>query len=86
MKASPFSFYRGAAAVMAADLATTPTSGISVQLCGATLARAHARSGDAIAIASYLGKNDAFDRAVSAFSAAYAEQNRADFAAFVAAI
>jgi uncharacterized protein (DUF2252 family) len=56
------------------------------RLCGATLARAHARSGDAIAIASYLGKNDAFDRAVSAFSAAYAEQNLADFAAFDAAV
>jgi uncharacterized protein (DUF2252 family) len=49
--------------------------------CGWTLARAHARSGDRIAIASYLGGGDAFDRAISAFAAAYADQNERDFAA-----
>jgi len=55
------------------------------RLCGATLARAHARSGDAIAIAAYLGKNDVFDRAVTSFAAGYAKQNLADFEHFVAA-
>jgi uncharacterized protein (DUF2252 family) len=45
------------------------------RLCGWTLARAHARSGDRIAIASYLGKGDAFDRAILEFSQSYAEQN-----------
>jgi hypothetical protein len=54
------------------------------RLCGATLARAHARSGDAIAIAAYLGKSDNFDRALAAFAAQYAGQNLADFRAFVA--
>jgi sugar/nucleoside kinase (ribokinase family) len=52
----------------------------------ATLARAHARWGDRIAIASYLGKADAFDRAIADFSAAYADQNERDYAAFTAAI
>jgi uncharacterized protein (DUF2252 family) len=51
------------------------------QLCSATLAHAHARSGDRIAIASYLGRRDLFDRAVLAFSEAYAEQNQRDFEA-----
>ena len=51
------------------------------QLCAATLARAHARSGDRIAIAAYLGAGDAFDRAILRFSEAYAEQNERDFAA-----
>jgi len=45
------------------------------RLCGQTLARAHARSGDRIAIAAYLGKSDVFDRAVADFAAAYADQN-----------
>jgi uncharacterized protein (DUF2252 family) len=51
------------------------------QLCSATLAHAHARSGDRIAIASYLGRSAVFDRAVVTFSEAYAEQNERDFAA-----
>ena len=51
------------------------------QLCSATLAHAHARSGDRIAIASYLGRSAVFDRAVLTFSEAYAEQNERDFAA-----
>jgi uncharacterized protein (DUF2252 family) len=55
------------------------------QLCGAVLANAHARSGDAVAIAAYLGKSDTFDRAVTSFAAAYATQNRADYDAFTAA-
>jgi uncharacterized protein (DUF2252 family) len=49
------------------------------RLCGWTLARAHARSGDRIAIASYLGRGDAFDRALVEFSQAYAEQNTRDY-------
>ena len=51
----------------------------------ATLARAHARSGDRIAIASYLGANDAFDRAIAEFAEAYADQNERDYDALVAA-
>jgi uncharacterized protein (DUF2252 family) len=56
------------------------------RLCGATLARAHARWGDRIAIAAYLGKGDTFDRAVADFAAIYADQNERDYDAFVAAI
>ena len=48
-------------------------------LCGEALARAHARSGDRIAIASYLGKGDAFDEALARFAEAYADQNERDF-------
>ncbi|MBK9180519.1 MAG: DUF2252 domain-containing protein [Acidimicrobiales bacterium] len=54
-------------------------------LCGWTLARAHARSGDRIAIASYLGAGDTFDRAVAEFSEAYADQNERDYDALVRA-
>jgi hypothetical protein len=50
-------------------------------LCGNLLARGHARSGDAVAIASYLGTGDAFDRAMAAFAEAYADQNELDYAA-----
>jgi uncharacterized protein (DUF2252 family) len=53
------------------------------RLCGAVLARAHARSGDAVAIAAYLGKSDTFDRALVSFAAAYATQNLTDYQAFV---
>jgi uncharacterized protein (DUF2252 family) len=56
------------------------------ELCAWTLARAHARSGDRIAIAGYLGSGDAFDRAVARFAGAYAEQNEADFAALQRAV
>jgi len=49
--------------------------------CGWTLARAHARSGDAIAIASYLGKSDTFDRALAGFAETYADQNERDYKA-----
>ena len=51
------------------------------QVCGFLLARAHARSGDRIAIASYLGKGDTFDRALAEFAVAYADQNERDHAA-----
>ncbi|HLM18355.1 MAG TPA: DUF2252 domain-containing protein [Acidimicrobiia bacterium] len=52
---------------------------IYARLCGWTLARGHARSGDRVAIAAYLGSNDAFDRAMVAYSSAYADQNERDY-------
>ena len=55
------------------------------RVCGAALARAHARSGDAVAIAAYLGQQDSFDRAIAQFAAAYADQTEQDHAALVAA-
>ncbi len=54
--------------------------------CGWTLARAHARSGDRIAIASYLGKSDAFDQAIAAFAETYADQNERDYNALKDAV
>jgi uncharacterized protein (DUF2252 family) len=56
------------------------------RLCGWTLARAHARSGDRIAIASYLGSRTAFDRALLEFSKAYADQNERDYRALADAV
>ncbi|MFD9463280.1 DUF2252 domain-containing protein [Streptomyces sp. NPDC060027] len=56
------------------------------ELCGATLARAHARSGDRIAIASYLGGGDVFDRALVPFAEGYADQNEKDHQALVDAV
>ena len=55
-------------------------------LCGHTLARAHARSGDSIAISAYLGTGKSFDKAVSAFAESYANQTEQDFASFTDAI
>ncbi len=57
-----------------------------VEVCGWTLARAHARSGDRFAIAAYLGGGDVFDRAVVAFAERYADQNDRDHAALAAAV
>lgn len=54
--------------------------------CGRVLARAHARSGDRITIAAYLGKSDVFDRALARFAEAYADQNERDFEALRAAV
>ena len=54
--------------------------------CGWTLARAHARSGDPIAIAAYLGKNEEFDQSITDFSERYADQNEQDYQAFTEAI
>jgi Uncharacterized protein conserved in bacteria (DUF2252) len=54
--------------------------------CGWTLARAHARSGDEIEIASYLGSGDTFDQAIARFAEAYADQNERDHAELLAAI
>jgi uncharacterized protein (DUF2252 family) len=56
------------------------------KLCGWTLARAHARSGDRIAIAAYLGKGDVFERALLSFAAAYAQQNERDYDQLVEAV
>jgi uncharacterized protein (DUF2252 family) len=67
----------------------TMSSGVMTayaRICGATLARAHARSGDRIAIAAYLGTSDTFDRAIADFASSYADQNERDYEALVAAV
>jgi len=71
-----------------ADVESMPPGGLEVyaHICGWTLARAHARSGDAVALAAYLGKSDKFDRSITDFSERYAEQNEKDFGAFMKAI
>lgn len=56
------------------------------ELCGAALARAHARSGDRMAIAGYLGRSDSFDRAMAGFAVAYADQNERDYEVFAGAV
>jgi uncharacterized protein (DUF2252 family) len=65
-----------------ADVAGMTPAGMELwaRMCGWTLARAHARSGDRVGIAAYLGKSDTFDNAVAAFAVAYADQNERDFA------
>jgi len=70
------------------DIETMVPSGLRMygELCGWALARAHACSGDRIAIAAYLGGSDAFDQAITQFAAAYADQNERDHAALVAAV
>jgi uncharacterized protein (DUF2252 family) len=78
-----FQDWKGSADV---DNLLVPGATLYARICGATLARAHARWGDRIAIASYLGKGDAFDRAIADFSAAYADQNEKDYEAFAAAV
>jgi hypothetical protein len=69
-------------------LSTRPRGRASsrTRICGETLARAHARWGDRIAIASYLGKGDSFDEAVATFSASYADQNERDYEALAKAV
>ena len=66
--------------------ATTKMLGHYAKLCGLTLARAHAKSGDAALISGYLGKTDAFDQAIGEFAIAYADQTERDHAALVAAV
>jgi hypothetical protein len=70
------------------DVATMLPAGMRAygQVCGWTLARAHARSGDRIAIAAYLGGTDVFDRAVAQFAAAYADQNERDHQSLLDAV
>ena len=65
----------------AADIAAMAPAAMRAygELCGWTLARAHARSGDRIAIATYLGRSDVFDQAIAEFAAAYADQNERDY-------
>ncbi len=72
----------------AADVEAMVPSGAKIyaRVCGETLARAHARSGDRVAIAAYLGHSDRFDRAIAEFAADYADQNERDYEAFVAAV
>jgi uncharacterized protein (DUF2252 family) len=62
------------------EIETLPPEGLAIygRVCGWTLARAHARSGDRIAIGSYLGKGKTFDRAIAEFSERYADQNELD--------
>ena len=56
------------------------------RICGWTLARAHARSGDPVAVAEYLGEDDEFDRSITDFSERYADQNEKDYQQFVKAV
>jgi uncharacterized protein (DUF2252 family) len=65
------------------DIAELAPAGLRLygELCGWTLARAHARSGDRFAIAAYLGSSDVFDRAVAEFADGYADQNERDYRA-----
>jgi predicted alpha/beta hydrolase len=73
---------------LSADIDTMLPTGMSIyaQMCGWTLALAHARSGDAIAIGSYLGAGDRFDRAMVKFASSYADQNEKDFESLKRAI
>ena len=73
---------------VSADVNAQPTNTFLsyAELCGATLARAHARSGDASAISGYLGKGNAFGKALGHFGTSYADQNAHDHAALVQAI
>ena len=68
------------------ELMAPVTLGYYAQMCGWTLARAHARSGDPVAMAGYLGRDDAFDRSITDFSERYADRNEQDYEEFVKAI
>jgi uncharacterized protein (DUF2252 family) len=70
------------------EIGTLRPEGLALyaSLCGWTLARAHARSGDRIAIAAYLGGSDVFDKAIAKFAFAYADQNERDYEALVDAV
>jgi uncharacterized protein (DUF2252 family) len=68
------------------ELMAPATLAFYARTCGWTLARAHARSGDAVSIAAYLGDDDAFDLSITDFSERYAAQNEQDFADFTTAI
>ena len=71
-----------------AEIETMTPYGMEIysRLCGATLARAHARSGDRVAIAAYLGGSDKFDQAMADFAEAYADQNERDYKKFASAV
>jgi len=68
------------------DTLLVPGATLYGRICGATLARAHARWGDRIAIAAYLGKGESFDQAIADFAVVYADQNERDYAKFAAAV
>ena len=68
------------------DTMSAPAMVLYARICAAALARAHARSGDRLAIAAYLGKSDTFDQAIADFAAAYADQNERDYQALVEAV
>jgi uncharacterized protein (DUF2252 family) len=70
------------------DLATVSTSGLQAytRACGWSLARGHARSGDRLAIAAYLGKGTSFDRAIVRFATAYADRNERDYSRLLEAV
>ena len=68
------------------ELMLPPGMTAYARLCGWTLARAHARSGDRIALAAYLGGSDKFDQAIADFAETYADQNELDYAALQAAV
>jgi hypothetical protein len=67
------------------DAMKPKTVRVYAQLCAGILARAHARSGDAVAISSYLGRSDKFDRGLATFAETYADQNERDYASLKAA-
>jgi uncharacterized protein (DUF2252 family) len=73
---------------LAADIETMPPKELAIygEMCSWTLARAHARSGDRIAIGAYLGKGETFDQALAEFAVAYADQNQRDYQALVDAV
>jgi hypothetical protein len=75
--------WKGSIAVEAMDPRALSVYG---QLCAVTLCHAHARSGDRIAIAAYLGSGDVFDRAILTFCEAYAEQNDLDYKTLLRAV
>ena len=68
------------------ELMDTNAMSAYARVCGGELARAHARSGDAVAIASYLGNSDTFDRALALFAESYADQNERDYEALADAV
>ena len=68
------------------EVMTPVVLGFYAGICGWTLARAHARSGDAVELAAYLGKSDKFDRSITDFSERYADQNERDYRLFAEAI
>jgi len=68
------------------EIMLPPGMAIYARLCGWTLARAHARSGDRIALAAYLGSSAKFDQAIADFAETYADQNELDYAALQAAV
>lgn len=75
----------GMASIEVADLTRAGLRAYG-EVCGWTLARGHARSGDRIALAAYLGEGDEFERAITTFAVDYADLNESDFALFQAAV